>query len=243
MKQEFKRYEFKYWITENTALTIRKQLESFGMHYDEHIQDFQNCSYPVTSLYFDSPGLTDYYDKAGGFIDRKKIRIRIYAPHLDDSAQGIWLERKEKHDMLVSKKRILLSRDMYDKTISGSLGILYRESKNDAIAQDIFSGMIKERMRPLNIVRYLRVPMVLPPHGDLRITFDSHIETCFSKDLRHTPLMYRIRPRVIVLEVKFSHILPAWFGIILRKHNLVREQFSKYALSLETLHSHYPIPR
>ena len=35
-------------------------------------------AYVVRSIYFDSPDDKDYYDKQGGEIVRKKLRLRIY---------------------------------------------------------------------------------------------------------------------------------------------------------------------
>ena len=50
---------------------------------------------------------------------RKKIRIRIYSPKLTEATEGIWLEKKEKHDMVISKKRIRLTYESYNALIHG----------------------------------------------------------------------------------------------------------------------------
>ena len=80
--QQFIRYEFKYQITPTVAEAIRARLLRFGMQPDPESTKYPGNIYPVTSLYFDTPNLDDYHDKAGGLLRRKKIRVRIYAPYL-----------------------------------------------------------------------------------------------------------------------------------------------------------------
>ena len=280
--QQFTRYEFKYQITPAIAEAIRARLLRFGMEPDPGSIKYPNNTYPVTSLYFDTPTMSDYHDKAGGFLRRKKIRVRIYAPYLAekqsvaffsrlnpiysiiasprcDAARKmglssdadeknatsllslsaipkIWLEKKEKHEMLVLKKRVLLSLEEYDNLLYGSRLALVQN-------YPLFLPLLTDSMHSTAMVRYQREPLVSPYQSNLRITFDSLIEACHTHDLRFPMPMISIAKYFVIMEVKFSFGLPHWFRLILSEFNLRRQSFSKYGESMEALHRFHPIPR
>lgn len=286
--QQFTRYEFKYQMPPETATAIRARLAHFGMEPDPGSLPYPRHIYPVTSLYFDTPTLDDYHDKAAGFLRRKKIRVRIYAPYLaqensdvvfygfaspsghgssaarergraleparwagekskmqhPSSPQEIWLEKKEKHEMLVSKKRVPLTLEEYDNLLFGSRLDLVQK-------HPIFLPLLTDGMRPTAMVRYQREPLVSPHQSNLRITFDARIEACQTNDLRAPLPMVPLRsssyagqtPDFVIMEVKFSFGLPFWFKMILEEFNLRRQSFSKYGEALEALHRFHPIPR
>jgi len=77
-------------------------LKSVGLRSDSYAP---NGKYRVTSLYFDTYGNDDYYDKSAGILTRKKLRARIYGYDLDDNVVNVFLEIKHKHDMFISKDR------------------------------------------------------------------------------------------------------------------------------------------
>lgn len=215
----------------------------YGMQPDPSVIQKNDHAYTVTSLYFDSPALDDYKDKAGGFMNRKKIRTRIYGPYLTSETREIWLEKKAKHDMRVNKHRIRLSYDAYQELLNGSRTNLLHRYNGSEFAMEIVSHIVRERMKPVLIVRYKRIPLIMPGPADFRITLDSDIETCYSHDLCYTPSMQLLRPGTTIMEVKFSTILPSWFKGILQRYNLQRSSFSKYANAVELLRTHHPIPR
>lgn len=243
MQKLFKRYEFKYPIPDSMAAGMHDLLLRYGMQPDPAVIHKEHPSYTVTSLYFDTPTLNDYKDKAGGFLDRKKIRARIYEQHLTSDTKEIWLEKKAKHDMRISKHRILLTWDAYQELLAGSRTHLLHRYNRNSYAMEIISHIVRERMKPRLIVRYKRIPLVMPGPANFRITLDSNIETCSSNDLCYTPSMQLLRPGTTVMEVKFETILPSWLKTILQRYNLERASFSKYANSVEMLQTHNPIPR
>ena len=63
------RHEFKYVISYDESLRLREKLDQV-LRYDR-----SSRGYMVRSLYFDSVDDEDYYDKQGGEIKRKKIRL------------------------------------------------------------------------------------------------------------------------------------------------------------------------
>ena len=236
MEQLHRRYEFKYILDRNMVPALRDLLFSHGMEPDPHAKDLPRCSYPVTSLYFDSPNMEDYLDKAGGFLDRKKIRIRIYEPRLTDTTNTIWLEKKSKHEMLISKKRISITREQYNEIIRGSMFDVIKNHHE-------FLPLARNFMHPVVAVYYMREPLVYPHQKNLRVTFDSYIETCKTHDLRNLCLSQQVTHGEVIMEVKFSAALPYWFRTILRGFHLRRTSFSKYGKSVERIWHYYPIPR
>ena len=280
--QQFIRYEFKYQITPTVAEAIRARLLRFGMQPDPESTKYPGNIYPVTSLYFDTPNLDDYHDKAGGLLRRKKIRVRIYAPYLAERQSAtffsrlnptysiiassryggtrkmglgsdadeknvaslpsfsaipeIWLEKKEKYEMLVTKKRVLLTLENYENLLYGS--------RIDFVKNHpLFLPLLTHGMRPTAMVRYLREPFVSPHQSHLRITFDSEIETCQTHDLRFPQPMTPVAKGGVIMEVKFSLALPYWFRFLLSDFSLRRQSFSKYGEAMEMLYRFHPIPR
>lgn len=167
---------------------------------------------------------------------RKKIRIRIYESKLTEKTKEIWLEKKEKHEMLISKKRILLSRESYDALIHGPY---LRAIENEHTFDEIISGS----MRPHIEVRYKREPFIWPHQNNLRVTFDSQIETAKNSDLRLTRVFRDVLSKKVVMEVKFLAALPYWFRHLLKDFNLERTSFSKYGRAVEKIYQYHPIPR
>jgi len=233
--QQFQRFEFKYIITPTEATIIRNMLLKFGMQHDPAASK-ENHTYTVNSLYFDTPRVEDYADKAGGFLERKKVRIRIYTPKLTRETPQIWLEKKEKYEMLISKRRTPLTYDSYNALVSGSYLSAIK-------GKDEFYDLVRESMRPHIEVRYLREPLIWPQQSNLRITFDAQIEAAKNSDLRLTRLFQKVLPGKVVMEVKFLGALPYWYHKILKEFNLERTAFSKYGRSVETIYKYHPIPR
>lgn len=241
-----RRFEFKYIIPNLEAREIHQQLLNYGMEPDPKSIIYPKSTYPVTSLYFDTPSLTDYHDKTGGFLQRKKMRIRIYTQSLSEKTPEIWLEKKEKYEMRIAKSRILLSGNDYHDILRGSRLGLFASLKNRGLkeAETIFYPLFRGIMRPHLITRYLRTPLISRKYSETRITFDFNLEACRSRDLHYTQGMVPILPtNQTIMEVKFSEVLPFWFKTVLQTFNLSRTSFSKYGKSVEAIYQYNPIPR
>ena len=100
------RFEFKYYLDNRVVEEIIEKVKKY-LDKDKHFQ-YKDGSYDVTSLYFDSYRSTDYWEKTGGNIRRKKIRLRIYEPYLKNS-EFVNFEIKHKIDMMNRKTKIRLS--------------------------------------------------------------------------------------------------------------------------------------
>jgi len=241
----FKRFEFKYRVQDALVPAVRDALISFGMVEDNEAKKYGTGFYIVNSLYFDSIALRDYYDKSGGFIDREKIRMRMYGTHLSDESKHVWLENKMKHDMTISKKRGRLTIAEYDLIRISPQKFITDTSlpKEYDTVKTIAKKIIDRSMKPHLLVRYKRIPLVSKTAPHFRVTFDSNIESCQKGDLRYNYAMYRVAPGTTIMEVKFNVFLPPWFRKVLGEFGLKREAFSKYAYGLDAVRELNPLPR
>lgn len=242
MKPE-SRFEFKYLLNPIQALKVRHTVSRLAKP-DPHAG--KDGWYTVTSLYYDTPALTDYYEKSGGYLERKKLRVRIYKPSLETD-MPVWLELKKKYDMAFQKTRILLTpQDWGDFQERRFARLLSRERslEDQATLEECAWYILREGRRPMFFVRYKRYPFLVEDHGNhpIRITLDEHIETRASTSLTAPAHPTRVREGM-VLEVKFNDHMPPWFGALVRNLNLQRTTFSKYSRSIDMLNKFNPLPR
>jgi SPX domain protein involved in polyphosphate accumulation len=233
--ENFSRFEFKYILDPLTYMEVRDFISALGISHDAHSN---GRPYQVTSLYYDSIGLDDYYDKAGGFLVRKKVRIRAYSHELDGTCD-LHLEIKNKHDMYISKERALVSKEHWSDIESGDFTQLSRAFKYHLLTE----GRI-----PVVIVRYEREAFDQWFHDRVRITLDRNIEAIrpvsliAGKKISWYDAVSVSGPRTI-LEVKFEKRLPWWFAFMMKKFSLRRTAYSKYASAIDALYRYDPLPR
>lgn len=237
------RFEFKYTLDPIQEQALRAIVQKFMQPDTAAIRN--GGWYHVTSLYFDTPHLVDYYDKSGGYLIRKKLRARIYEPFLRPETPEIWLEIKKKYDMSFKKERVLISFKDWQNLKNHNYTALLASPRTEhgkAVIQEFMWYVLQEGRRPSFFIRYQRHPY-RDPHSDLRITFDSHIEAHRHHDLTQPPFPKQIHTGTI-MEVKFSRRgLPSWLGTTLRMYDLSRDVFSKYGVSIERLRSYNTVPR
>lgn len=237
------RFEFKYELDRNTAYLIEKEISRYGMKPDSNISS-NNGEYFVTSLYYDSYGLSDYRDKAGGLIKRKKFRLRVYEPTINES-RTVWLEIKNKFKQENAKTRILLTKNEFEDFFKrGHLSLLERKWLPEEVGKknEILWNSVNYSVKPAVVVRYKR-RAYLNELKNLRVTFDFNLETCKNPDLMYNLLMKPVNRGKVVMEVKFKYMLPFWLKAIIGRYNLKADTYSKYEKSLETLHWFNPLLR
>lgn len=236
------RFEFKYVLDPAKARMARERVQRI---LERDPQARTTGSYIVTSLYFDTPQMKDYYEKSGGFLERKKMRARIYAPSWD-GISSIRLEIKKKHDMAFEKAQVWLTpnewRDFLQQRWAHLLE-MPRAIDEQKTFEEFVWYTIQEGRRPLLLVRYQRTPFLFEADDTLRITFDERIECKRATDLSLSTFMTPVSPLHVVMEVKFGAGLPTWFHDMLKELHLQRDSFSKYERSWDALHAYNPLPR
>ncbi len=237
------KFEFKYELEPSVAGLIEDEIKKFGMKPDENTNS-EDGNYFVSSLYFDSFDLFDYQEKAGGFLERKKIRARIYEPFLHKS-QYVWLEVKRKYDSKTTKNRAKITRDEWERFSEEGISFLFKKNWEDEQLKDknkFLENFVRFSVKPKVFIRYSRKPF-LNQAENLRVNFDYNLEACKKSDLGYSNFMTPVNKGVVIMEVKFSYLMPHWLGQIIKKYNLKKEALSKYGRSMEAIHRFNPIPR
>lgn len=233
------RYEFKYILNTHQAGLLERYLQKIGLKKDEA----KGGSYTVTSLYFDTPLLADYYDKQGGLKKRKKLRARIYANDFRDGTSRIWMEVKNKDDMRTWKNRSALTDKEWDSFMRRDHFVNCRRGVAADGDLNRFLYLFSQRnYRPHVVVRYKRRAYVGKFISDFRITFDSGLEACRWTGMDYNAKMTPVN-RHVIMEVKFSEMMPWWFGQMLSRFDLSRQTFSKYISSVDAINRFNPIPK
>lgn len=213
------RHEFKYVIPYSSMLNLRTKFNEL-LNID---RDYNG--YMVRSLYFDSIENNDYFDKLGGEINRKKIRLRIY----DAKSNKVKLEIKSKYDIHQIKDSLVISIDDARKLINEDYEVLL--SYDNDVATKIYTILKKGLYKPKVIIEYDRIAYTTTT--TTRITFDFNIRSSndidkfFDDDINYN---YLIDKKDVVLEVKFDRFLEPYISKILSSYDSRFQSISKYMM-------------
>ena len=171
--RKFNRFELKYIIPIKQAEMLKSDLLAY-LEPDNHGNS--QGSYPVSSLYFDSPDLRCYWEKIEGIHFRRKLRIRSYQSYdvlaPDDK---VFVEIKQRLDRITQKKRVFTT---YQQALDLCLDEKQPEDENidQMICNEIFAYKFHYQLLPTAIVRYQRQALMGTDYDlGLRVTFDTQI--------------------------------------------------------------------
>ena len=214
------RHEYKYVIPYGDMLELRNKL-------DEVLTLDRGGAYVVRSIYFDSPDDKDYYDKQGGEMIRKKLRLRIY----DINSDTAKLEIKGKYDYHQLKESLVISKEVAKRIINGEYSDLLM--MDNELAKKMYV-LLESGYRPKVIIEYDRAAYITTT--TTRITFDYNIkrshdfEKFYTNDINYLELT---NPNDVVLEVKFDRFLEPYISKILEKYTNRYQSVSKYVMGRE----------
>jgi len=218
------RYELKFIVPE----TLRPQVRAFISSYlelDAYARD--DYSYPIHSVYLDSPRLHTYHSSVNGERNRYKLRIRYYD---DDPHSPVFLETKRKICDVVHKQRCMVGKSILRDALAGDTSRLREEALRDHHAFTYL--MHQTNATPRAIVSYIREAWVSPQDNSVRVTMDREVTVEPRFDLKLRTSMDKpvtVFPRQIVLELKFTNRFPGWFREIVETFNLMQCGAAKYA--------------
>ena len=221
-KKENFRHELKYLINENEHQLINMRLGHL-LKLDPHAK---NGGYMIRSLYFDDYWNSAYEEKEMGILLRKKYRIRIY----NCSDKSIKLERKKKCGSYIYKEDAPLTRDEVEAILEENYDFLLKSEH--ALCREFYVECMSHMMRPRVIVDYEREPWILDI-GTVRITFDSDVRAAISSyDIFDDtlPALSVLEPGKLVMEVKFTELLPQIVRTILPPSSQELTAVSKYVM-------------
>ncbi|MBS4539371.1 polyphosphate polymerase domain-containing protein [Clostridium sp. D2Q-11] len=222
------RHEIKYFINQIQAAELRLFLQQ-NMDLDPNCDE--TGSYWIRSLYFDTIDNKDYYEKIIGHNIRKKIRLRLY----DIDSPSIKLEIKNKYDSYILKETVTMSRKDVHKLINGDSSPLLNYNK--ATAKKVFSFMHRDLYLPKIIIDYDREAYIYP-FENIRVTLDKNLAASFhSHDFfkDNKSMIPIFNSPILILEVKYNHIIPIFFQNLLSNFEIQRSEISKYCLGRDIL--------
>jgi hypothetical protein len=234
------RFELKYLVREETAQAIRRFVSCY-LKPDEFAANLANYSYPVHSLYLDSPDLHTYQAVQCGEKNRFKLRIRYYS----DDDKSVYFEIKRRTNEVISKMRAKVRREAVQPLLSGQppqlSHLVAPDARHFVALQEFCRLMHKLNATPKSHVAYLREAWMSPVNNNVRITFDRAVkcEPEFGAALT-TALGESVKPfdDMVVLELKFVDRMPTWFSEMVRAFGLVRGGAPKYAKGLSIIGEH-----
>lgn len=222
------RHEEKYFIGQAEYAYLRT-LFNTALRADTYGKN--QGDYWIRSLYFDTAGNKDYYEKVIGAKDRRKIRIRMYST----DSELVKLEIKNRHDQYMLKETVSILKEDAMALIQGNTEVLLNYSSQTA--GRVYFLLHQDYYKPTIIVDYEREAYTCPIE-QIRLTFDKHIRTSdeynrvFDKGLSTVNVFDEEKT---VLEIKYDRMLPKWIRSILSTGIGERSSVSKYCLSREAL--------
>ena len=214
------RHEYKYPITAADYEMLKRRLRTF-MKIDKHAGP--TGEYVIRSLYFDNYADKAYFEKVNGTNPRAKFRIRIY----NWSDNFINLEKKVKCGELTQKLQARLTREEYDRIITGDIDWMRDDGRG--VVAELYAQMRGYSLKPKTLVEYTRTPFIYDP-GNVRVTLDRSIRSgIFSGNLfEPTPLVHA--GELDVLEVKWDEYLPDIIRYLVSPISRDRQSVSKYEI-------------
>lgn len=183
--------------------------------------------YVIRSMYFDTPGDSDYNDKVEGLELRRKLRLRIYDP-----AQGFaMLEMKQKSGPYQLKRSLCLTREDAQRLARGDYSPLL--GYPEPFAAECYELMATRCYRPKTVVEYDRTAYIAR-ENHIRITFDRRIRASesdmelFAPCPAYSPVM---DPFGLVLEVKYNGFILSYIKDLLNSVHRPEVSMSKYCLA------------
>ena len=235
------RYEYKYVINERIALGIRDFVSSY-LDPDPYGSTQPRYSYPVHSLYLDSPSLRTFQETVNGDRNRFKLRIRYYENQRD---KPVYFEIKRRADRVISKKRVVVYRHAAEDLARGFLPGF--ESLANPVAEQMDALMDFTRLvnhlqaRPSVHVSYLREAWIAEGHNKIRVTLDRNVQSepqrkvAFGYDFSHPNRVFGDR---VILELKFTDRFPLWFKELVQVFGLRQGGAAKYVQGILNMGEH-----
>jgi hypothetical protein len=192
------------------------------------------ATYPILSLYFDTPSLLFYDEKLDGEMLRTKVRLRGYGTRLEDLSP-LFLEIKRKIDSRVVKYRHRFERWTPELASPGAWPL-----DADAEGAQIAQALHRYRLRPVVQVLYQREAYESDQVRTLRIAFDSQLyafgpEQRFGRGMIDDPRHRCLGDTQFIVEIKSDGRLPSWVQQGIQAAELQQRAISKYVVGVEKL--------
>jgi hypothetical protein len=231
------RLEYKFIVPKEQLAALRADLLPYVL-YDEFCAARPGHEYTVRSVYYDTRSLACYFEKVDGFRLKKKLRIRGYNTPTPDSR--VFLEIKSKQEDFIAKSRVGLRWDEVRGVFADHRQATARPFPSGSPQEEAFGrfmhNYLRYRMLPSALVAYEREAFVGRFDPMLRLTLDRNVRSRLYPalgSLYEDREMKFLVPGHFIFEVKFYMRLPHWVRDLIRRFDLTRLAFSKYATGIE----------
>ncbi len=221
----FKRYEYKYMVTEKQKNAVLKAMKSY-MKLDKYGRT------TIRNIYFD----TDTYLLIRRSIEKpiykEKLRIRSYGASTRDSK--VFVELKKKYKSEVFKRRVSLPCNEAMEWIAKE----HHCSKHNQICNEIdYFIDYYATLHPTVFLSYEREAYKTLEPSDFRVTFDENIlvrqdNLDLTSEVYGTPILPDGKT---MMEIKCSGGIPLWMTEVLSREHIYKTPFSKYGTAYKTL--------
>jgi SPX domain protein involved in polyphosphate accumulation len=216
------RYERKYLITDYSFRDV-EQITKF------HPACFSEIFYErsVNNIYFDSPGMNDYYDNIEGSTKRKKVRIRWYGDLMGTIDSSI-LEHKIKSGLLGRKASYKLKPFCLDSSFN-------KEQIKNALNDLSIPNQVKDEvlsLRPVLLNSYKR-RYFLSADKNFRVTIDHDLKYYKINYNNPTFLNKYLDPKSVIMELKYDSLNELKAQDISNEFPFMMTKNSKYLSGLE----------
>ena len=229
-------YELKFIIPTDLIEPIIKYA-SIYCEPDPYSKKYKDGFYPINSLYFDTFNYKFLRKKLLNQSKRYNIRVRSYGY---DPEPPYFFEVKQRNSIFMSKLRTTVnSKNWAD--------IFFNLFDNPEWEKDIANPLMKEFLlkvflnnaAPKVLICYRRLALLSTINEYARLTFDRDLcfklenEYIFNRNESDLTYFAGFFPTAagsnIILELKCRNDMPLWMMDLIRKFNLQRSSFSKYA--------------
>ncbi len=225
------RFEVKYLLDCRDVPSLLGEVQPY-LVADEH--SGTDRGYSLYSVYWDSPDLGFFWEKIEGLKYRRKLRFRRYV-----GSDDVHLEIKQRTDRTLQKRRCRLPADEVDRLFAGlaaGYGSLPMEAVDPVVAEAAVLCH-RRRLAPRIGVRYQRRAFNGVYEPGLRVTFDTRVQ--YRRVERGTAVepfdvgKYIVDPRITIMEVKFTGLVPLWLARTVTRFNLQMMRMSKYCSAVD----------
>lgn len=243
---QLRRYELKFPIDVPQKAGVLERARH-GLQEDPH---GRNAAYRVSSVYFDTPDLSAFWEKLDGQAVRKKFRLRYYSisESTEPRVASAFMEIKHRVNSVVYKERVRLTEEGANAILDDGRQLSRlndhvspNENHKRATIDSIVRAAAKPGFAAVHVISYLREAWMGRLDDRLRLTFDSCCQAYppgAFLDVGARGSEFLIPPDMFVMEIKFDHAIPRWIRDISVREGVILQRFSKYAAGVEAIGLH-----
>ena len=171
--KNFKRYEKKYFVTEQQFNVLKKELEKH-MALDKYCE--KTGSYMIYNLYFDTQNDDIISKSIQKPYYKEKLRLRSYKTPIKDT-DTVFLELKKKIGGIVAKRRAVLTYAEAMNFVETGTPPICDNYNDNQVLEEIKEFLSRYPAKPKVFISYQRIAYFDKNDSSFRVSFDRKILT------------------------------------------------------------------